>query len=50
MDSSIFNVDAKKTVFRMFTYGLYALTVYDLPKGHAATINWSPKVRLIFLS
>jgi len=27
VDSSIFNVDAKKTVFRMFTYGLYALTV-----------------------
>ena len=25
----------------MFTYGLYALTVSDLPKGHAATINWS---------
>ena len=41
MDSSILNVDAKKTVFRMFTYGLYALTVSDLPKGHAATINWS---------
>ena len=35
------DVDAKKSVLRMFTYGLYALTVPDPPKGHAATINWA---------
>jgi flavin reductase (DIM6/NTAB) family NADH-FMN oxidoreductase RutF len=34
------DAEVKKTVLRMFTYGLYALTVPDLPNGHAATVNW----------
>ena len=33
-------IDAKKKVLRMFTYGLYALTVADVREGHAATVNW----------
>ena len=31
---------AKKAVLRMFTYGLYALTVPDGTSGHGATVNW----------
>ena len=35
------DVNAKKTVLRMFTYGLYALTVTDGLGGHGATVNWA---------
>lgn len=31
---------AKKTVLRMFTYGLYMLTVPDGAGGHGCTVNW----------
>ena len=34
------DVEAKKTVLRMFTYGLYALTVSDGAGAHGATVNW----------
>lgn len=34
------DAEAKRTVLRMFTYGLYALTVPDKATGHAATVNW----------
>jgi flavin reductase (DIM6/NTAB) family NADH-FMN oxidoreductase RutF len=34
------DVDAKRAVFRMFTYGLYALTVPSGDEGHGATVNW----------
>ena len=31
---------AKREVLRMFTYGLYALTVPEETGGHGATVNW----------
>ena len=34
------DLSAKKAVLRMFTYGLYALTVPDGTSGHGATVNW----------
>ncbi|MBI4339931.1 MAG: flavin reductase [Chloroflexi bacterium] len=34
------DAEAKRSVLRMFTYGLYALTVPDGQRGHAATVNW----------
>jgi len=34
------DVEAKRAVFRMFTYGLYALTVPSGDEGHGATVNW----------
>ena len=38
------NNEAKRTALRMFTYGLYALTVADGAQGHAATVNWVTQV------
>ena len=34
----------KKSVLRLFTYGLYALTVPDGTTGHGATVNWVMQV------
>ena len=34
------DAEARKTVLRMFTYGLYALTVPDGEGGNGATVNW----------
>lgn len=34
------DVEAKRTVLRMFTYGLYALTVPSGDEGHGITVNW----------
>ena len=34
------DVEAKRTVLRMFTYGLYALTVPAGDEGHGITVNW----------
>lgn len=34
------DVDAKRAVLRMFTYGLYALTVPSGDEGHGVTVNW----------
>ena len=36
----MFDLEAKKTVLRMFTYGLYALTVREGSGCHGATVNW----------
>ena len=38
------DAEAKKTVLRMFTYGLYALTVPDGEGGNGATVNWVTQV------
>ena len=34
------DAETKKTVMRMFTYGMYGLTVSDGEKAHGATVNW----------
>ncbi|MBI4310664.1 MAG: flavin reductase family protein [Chloroflexi bacterium] len=38
------DAETKRTVLRMFTYGLYALTIADGDKGHGATVNWVSQV------
>ena len=40
VDNDMLGAEAKKKVLRMFTYGLYALTVPDDNVGHGATVNW----------